>query len=193
MADQTPNYGLIKPLPEEFYDVAVQNANMDRIDQLLKQYADKLNIPAIQRVDLTIPAVGWSESGTSKYPCHLDIAVDGVTADVIPNLTVLLEGEAAAIACGLCPRVQTLDGVLRVFAAAVPAANIPASLTLQGSLPGESGGGSGSIGDLPVATPYWAGAVKPGNGLTVAEDGTLSVNVSSASEINQLLEEVFGS
>ena len=35
MADKTANYGLIKPLPSEFYDVTVQNGNMDAIDAAL--------------------------------------------------------------------------------------------------------------------------------------------------------------
>lgn len=40
MAQATPNYGLTKPLPEEFYDIAIQNENMDKIDQALKAAAD---------------------------------------------------------------------------------------------------------------------------------------------------------
>lgn len=36
MANKTTNYNLTKPLPEEFYDVGVQNDNMDIIDQKLK-------------------------------------------------------------------------------------------------------------------------------------------------------------
>lgn len=35
MADKTANYGLTKPLPSEFYDVTVQNGNMDAIDAAL--------------------------------------------------------------------------------------------------------------------------------------------------------------
>jgi hypothetical protein len=37
MAEKTTNFGLTKPLPEEFYDVAVQNKNMDIIDEKLKE------------------------------------------------------------------------------------------------------------------------------------------------------------
>ena len=36
MANKTTNYGLTKPLPEEFYDVGVQNDNMDIIDTQIK-------------------------------------------------------------------------------------------------------------------------------------------------------------
>lgn len=37
MAEKTKNYGLTKPTPEEFYDVNVQNNNMDIIDTELKK------------------------------------------------------------------------------------------------------------------------------------------------------------
>lgn len=37
MAEKTTNFGLTKPLPEEFYDVAVQNNNMDIIDEKLAE------------------------------------------------------------------------------------------------------------------------------------------------------------
>lgn len=36
MAEKTTNYGLTKPTPEEFYDVQVQNENMNIIDRELK-------------------------------------------------------------------------------------------------------------------------------------------------------------
>lgn len=40
MANKTTNYGLTKPLPEEFYDIQVQNNNMDIIDTNLKKVSD---------------------------------------------------------------------------------------------------------------------------------------------------------
>lgn len=42
MAEQTPNYGLTKPELEEFYDVGVQNSNMDIIDSALKNSEQQL-------------------------------------------------------------------------------------------------------------------------------------------------------
>lgn len=43
MADKTANYGLTKPLPSEFYDVSVQNGNMDKIDAGMKANADAIS------------------------------------------------------------------------------------------------------------------------------------------------------
>jgi len=42
MADKTTNYGLTKPNPEDFYDVQVQNENMDIIDRELKNRTPSL-------------------------------------------------------------------------------------------------------------------------------------------------------
>lgn len=46
MADKTINYGLTKPTLEDFYDVNVQNENMDIIDQELKKKYDPDNKPS---------------------------------------------------------------------------------------------------------------------------------------------------
>lgn len=40
MANKTTNYKLTKPLESEFYDVGVQNENMDKIDTQMKANAD---------------------------------------------------------------------------------------------------------------------------------------------------------
>lgn len=40
MPNKTANYDLVKPLASEFYDVAVQNGNMDKIDAEMKNNAD---------------------------------------------------------------------------------------------------------------------------------------------------------
>ena len=39
MANKTTNYKLTKPLESEFYDVGVQNENMDKIDTQMKANA----------------------------------------------------------------------------------------------------------------------------------------------------------
>ena len=47
MAEQTLNYNLTKPDPSDFYDVNVQNENMDKIDAALKNLSDEIvNIDA---------------------------------------------------------------------------------------------------------------------------------------------------
>lgn len=46
MATQTTNYKLIKPDETDFYDVSVQNGNMDKIDAGLKEYAKVVTVSA---------------------------------------------------------------------------------------------------------------------------------------------------
>jgi len=43
MATNTPNYGLVKPAQTDFYDINVQNGNMDKIDGTLKQLDEKID------------------------------------------------------------------------------------------------------------------------------------------------------
>jgi len=43
MPTQTTNYGLVKPATTEFYDVNVQNGNMDLIDTKLKEIEENAN------------------------------------------------------------------------------------------------------------------------------------------------------
>lgn len=45
MATETPNLKLSKPETTDFYDVSVQNDNMDKIDQAIAEKADKADIP----------------------------------------------------------------------------------------------------------------------------------------------------
>ncbi len=133
---------------------------------------------AVRRMDLTIPAAGWVRDGTGRYPFRRDVPAATATEVMIPSLTVLQAGEDAAIACGLCPRAQTLDGAVRVFAASAPAVNIPVSLTLQGD----------ASGYLPSSE----GGVRAGAGLKMSQDGTISVDAATDTEFSAMLNEVFG-
>ena len=83
MANQTENYKLTKPLASEFYDVEVQNGNMDKIDAALKENADGIkNLQNGQKnkadlVDGKVPAeqlpeMNYDQKGTaeSKVKTH---------------------------------------------------------------------------------------------------------------------------
>ena len=83
MANKTSNYELVKPLASEFYDVEVQNGNMDKIDAALKENADDIkNLQDEQKkkadlVDGKVPAgqlpeMNYDQKGTaeSKVKTH---------------------------------------------------------------------------------------------------------------------------
>ncbi len=147
----------------------------------------------VQRLDISIPASGWTTGEGDAYHLQLDLPLDDISSDMIPALTVLPDGWSRAIACGLAPFVQTVDGAIRLFANSVPSNAIPASLTLQ-----EDASSSSSTPvpptpttDVPVATTYSLGVVRPGPGLTIAPDGTLSIDSASDEEIEAALSEIF--
>lgn len=77
MANQTENYKLTKPLASEFYDVEVQNGNMDKIDAALKKNADGIkNLQDEQenKADLVdgkvpseqLPEMNYEQKGTAE-------------------------------------------------------------------------------------------------------------------------------
>ncbi|MEA4893328.1 MAG: hypothetical protein VB085_12350 [Peptococcaceae bacterium] len=46
MATETANYGLVQPAENDYYDIGVQNGNMEKIDQALKSNADAMTAAA---------------------------------------------------------------------------------------------------------------------------------------------------
>ena len=79
MPNLTTNFGLTKPLPEEFYDVGVQNENMDIIDEELQKVATS----AKRTVRFTI---GASAAGWTAHQC--DYLCDGTADDVEINAAI---------------------------------------------------------------------------------------------------------
>lgn len=148
--------------------------------------------------EITIPAEGWQNVGTvngttedadgdgeagtdgsESGGLYLDIAVEGVTEDMIPLLFIYQADLETARQCGFSTSVRTLEGVVRVYSQAAPASAIRATLALFGSGGTASGGGSYI---LQAATATTLGGVKVGDGLSVTEDGTLSVDATNLSE-----------
>lgn len=75
MAEKTTNYGLTKPLSKEFYDVQVQNDNMDIIDEELKKKYDPNNKPKPNEVGAVQKVATYISSGVSF---DLDKATDSL-------------------------------------------------------------------------------------------------------------------
>jgi hypothetical protein len=73
MANKTDNFGLTKPLPDEFYDVNVHNENMDIIDETLK------TIPKYA-TDINATPIGMISEGYSLLDYDLE---DGKTVESI--------------------------------------------------------------------------------------------------------------
>ncbi|MBQ3551698.1 MAG: hypothetical protein IJA35_00850 [Clostridia bacterium] len=156
------------------------------------------------KLDITIPMEGWVEDGDTEgvYGLHVDIPHESITEEMFPILTILPAYYELAKTSTLCGTSRTIAGALRVYAQSPPTADIGASLALLGSS-GDSGSGNGGASNyvLPVATAYQLGGVKIGEGITVAADGTISVNeaslldddtVATEAAIEEMLDNVFG-
>lgn len=145
---------------------------------------------AIRRFDLTIPANGWIPDTLGRYSFRRDISMPGVVDKMVPEITVLPNGEKTAIDCGLAPFAETAEDTVRLWAVTAPARDIPASLTLLRDSTGIviTGGSGNAIGEMPIATETTPGAVMPGPGLTVGEDGTLSLDTATDEEFGALLD-----
>ena len=103
----------------------VASAVADALEELNAQKPDKS-----QEVSATIPVVGW-DSDTSAYPKYYDFIAIGVTAadEVIVNLDP--DSVGIAVACGLCPTVETQDGKLRFRSLQVPTSAIAMKYRIQ--------------------------------------------------------------
>lgn len=87
MANKTTNYGLTKPIAEDFYDVNVMNENMDIIDSELKKKYDSKNKPTPADIGAAPAGYGLgvsTETLTSVTDCNNAIkngwyCIDGIT------------------------------------------------------------------------------------------------------------------
>lgn len=71
MADKTTNYGLTKPTLEDFYDVNVQNANMDIIDEELKKKYDPNNKPKPDDIGAAPKSHQHTKSEITDFPTSM--------------------------------------------------------------------------------------------------------------------------
>ena len=103
----------------------VASAAADALEEMDAQKPDKS-----QEVSATIPATGWS-ADTNAYPQYYDFTAAGVTA--ADDVRVFLDpaSVSAAVACGLCPTVETQDGKLRFRALQGPASAISVKYRIQ--------------------------------------------------------------
>ena len=113
MPNVTPNYGLKKPLPEEFYDIGVHNENMDVIDAKLKSIEGASEgIEYLKNINPT--TTGYNtllEYMASRYDDHPVIfgSVGGFS-----DLPAFSDGDTTAQGCiNLCGGILTVTLWLR--------------------------------------------------------------------------------
>ena len=128
MAEYTQNYKLKKPLPNEFYDVADQNGNMDKIDSTLKKHDDLLD----KKVDLDetgkipqdqLPELDFipnDEKGQPNGVAELD-ENGNLKLDQFPELNFDPAGSAATVQGNLNAHINNKQNPHGVTAAQVGA------------------------------------------------------------------------
>lgn len=166
-------------------DIQISLALLDTVPQ----GSNLASSAAAGRLDIEIPAEGWTDSGEGTYPYSTEIRHGRIDASMIPLLTILPEFLGTAVSSGMSPIAETLPGALRVYAREMPEAPIRASLALLNVASGITGSIKPDTGYvLPTATEYVLGGVKVqrGSGLMVDEEGNLSVDAANADDAANL-------
>lgn len=145
---------------------------------------------ALKSIPITIPTNAWkvapSEAGRLAY--YADVEDENVSVLHLPDAVLDKDSIDTAAVCGLAPIVKSMDGALRFFAEAIPAAQITGYCRLWKES-GVLGGGGENYAALPVATTTTLGCIKIGDGLNVAQDGTLSVDQQTVMTESDLVDE----
>ena len=141
---------------------------------------------AISTAVLAIPTAGWVENDSEKYPYRNDVEYESAEETQLPLVIIDEDSEDVAFACGLRMLAETMDGYVRFYARVIPTEDITCTVDLV------SQGGSVDVSGsyvLPAASASVLGGVKVGSGLTVASDGTLSVDAANSDETGALFGE----
>lgn len=150
------------------------------------------NALAIRQLRVEIPGEGWVRKDLEQYRYRLVLPVEEATEAMIPEVTVLPAGEAVAAECGLAPFAQAAERAIIFRAVTPPGGNIPALLTLLRDSTGLVLSAVNGGVALPVATGDTPGVVKPGPGLKVDKAGTLSVDMATEEDYQQMMEKLEG-
>lgn len=95
--------------------------SLEEVDTLLDGKAD-----ISEPVELTIPAAGWmTDSAAAGFPMYIDLSVPGLLGTDVVEVNVSPESTAIARAADFT-NTESMDGVLRLRAGKVPAAEIKA-------------------------------------------------------------------
>lgn len=180
-------------------DVDRVTASIDPDSIMTYEIVEQLIAQATVKKTITLPTDGWQqpEAGgegddeeIDTYGPYYDAEAEGVTAEMVPMVTIHPDSLSTARECELCMSAKTIDGAVRFFTRKEPTSPINVTLTLLCASNGTPGGGGGG-GEyvLPTATATRLGGVKVGSNLRVKQDGTLSADIDDQL-IREELDEV---
>lgn len=120
MPNYTKNLGLTKPFPEEFYDIGVHNANMDKIDaEVVKKTGDTMTGTLRVKKD-SYPAL-WLEHTALNRECILEIGqfnnvyISNRESNNNENRTVLILNDEATHVSELLNVLTVINGDLTTY------------------------------------------------------------------------------
>ena len=133
MANTTSNYGLIKPVEEEYYDIGVFNANVDTIDNQLKENENSIN-ELKREIILRVPASAWNSSNgffvAEINTSEIKASDNPIMFAVLDNIVTAREVKEYNKNYTFIHRGETLDGLVRFYAYKKP--NVDLSIGLRG-------------------------------------------------------------
>lgn len=207
-ADLMPAYTSGQPVERQI-DLVILVSNDAKVDltvasgiymtiDMAKELAAGLG--GVRSFPLTIPATGWEETGETPYRYALEVPQEDAKASHIPVVSLQRDSLEVAETAGVCSSVETLDGSIRFWARKVPTTDMVATLALLAPGTGDLGvAGGGSAYVLPVASAETLGGVKIGKGISITEDGTISVSgggigeddVATDQDMDNMMDRVF--
>lgn len=143
-------------------------------------------------IEFSVAVNDWKEDSakTNGYGFYYDLADTYITKKVMPSVVIAENSLETAAHAGVCATANSYAGYVRLKSVVRPETAIDGVCHLFGS--GASGSGT-AITDLPVATASTLGAIMVGAGLTINEDGVLSVSYASTEETDKMIDSVFDS
>ena len=99
----------------------------DAMEELERLKADRSSFTKV-----TIPAEGWVEDGSiTAYPVYYEIVAQGITAKDRASVMIAPSSIGDAIACGMCPTCETMEGMIRIRAGSAPTTVISAEYWIE--------------------------------------------------------------
>ena len=206
-ADYMPAYST-ETVVEKQLDIVVYIGNSAKVDLSIESgvymtvgMAREMaaGLGGVRKADITISASDWNGC-EGEYPYTASVEREEIKATHIPIVALHRDSLAVAEAAGMCSSAETVDGAVRFWARKIPTVDLSATLALLTPGTGELGAaGGGSAYVLPVASADTLGGVKIGKGISITEDGTISVSgggigeddVATAEEMETMLDRVF--
>lgn len=156
------------------------------IDAALANYANGVGSAIIRRI--TIPSANWEEigegaEGFGDYKFTIDVPVEEAKEMHFPVLALDIPSLSVAGEAEMCQTIETLDGVVRLWAKAVPAADLTGTILLR----------SENLVDLDIATDEEVDdAVDDIFGEGSSGNLPSGYEVATDEEVKEVLNDIFG-